>query len=138
MVEGPGCVTSFENSLRKFLFEPLYLLKFLNHPQLCTLEEERGSQKISLEKVFLKPFKRAITWFLMPLLTCVSPPPPHSEGGGLLPLMSKDRPFDVINTFQISFVYLCLFKSYLGIPALSENSVSFYTSNSICQFNLSV
>jgi len=43
------------------------------------------------------------------------------ESKGLLSLMSKDSSFNVINAFQISFNYLCPFKSYLGVLALSKH-----------------
>jgi len=40
-----------------------------------------------------------------------------------LSVISKDSPFNVINALQISFNYLCLFKSYFWVPTLSEYSM---------------
>jgi len=41
---------------------------------------------------------------------------PHPREWGIV---SKNSSFDAINALQISFNYLCPFKNYLGVPALS-------------------
>jgi len=100
---------------------------------------ERRVAKGFIGKVFLKPFKWVITWFLKSSLIlsfknfdlCLTS----------VPLLGIVVPYIwdslTINIFQISFNYLCPFKSFSGVPVLSEHSIyhwmSLWERNDICK-----